>query len=89
LHPELITDPDPNLQIVSAPAGSGSGCTTLVLTALKPFLTMSIYQKCNSLLHLLQTGVMKKSIIKKIVFTGVNVITKILLDDIQVKALER
>jgi hypothetical protein len=28
--PELITDPDPNLQIISGPAGSGSGCTTLV-----------------------------------------------------------
>jgi hypothetical protein len=89
LHPELITDPDPKLQIVSAPAGSGSGCTTLVLTALKPFLTMSIYQKCNSLLHLLQTGCNEEKNNKKIVFTGVNVITKILLDDIQVKALER
>jgi hypothetical protein len=28
--PELITDPDPTLQIISDPAGSGSGCTTLV-----------------------------------------------------------
>jgi hypothetical protein len=27
--PELITDPDPNLQIISDPSGSGSGCTTL------------------------------------------------------------
>ncbi len=29
--PELITDPDPdpNLQLISDPAGSGSGCTTL------------------------------------------------------------
>jgi hypothetical protein len=27
--PELITDPDPNLQIISDPAGSG--CTTLVV----------------------------------------------------------
>jgi hypothetical protein len=26
--PELITDPDPNLQIISDPAGSG--CTTLL-----------------------------------------------------------
>jgi hypothetical protein len=26
---ELSTDPDPNLQIISDPAGSGSGCTTL------------------------------------------------------------
>jgi hypothetical protein len=28
--PELITDPDPNLQIILDPAGSGSGCTTLL-----------------------------------------------------------
>ncbi len=27
--PELIMDPDPYLQIISDPAGSGSGCTTL------------------------------------------------------------
>jgi hypothetical protein len=27
--PELITDPDPNLQIFSDPAGSG--CTTLIM----------------------------------------------------------
>jgi hypothetical protein len=32
--PELITDPDPNLQIISDPAGSGSGCTTLVLISI-------------------------------------------------------
>jgi hypothetical protein len=28
--PELVTVPDPNLQIISDPAGSGSGCTTLI-----------------------------------------------------------
>jgi hypothetical protein len=28
--PELITDPDPKLQIILDPAGSGSGCTTLL-----------------------------------------------------------
>jgi hypothetical protein len=31
--PELITVPDPNLQIITDPSGSGSGsgCTTLIL----------------------------------------------------------
>ncbi len=29
---EFITDLDPYFQIISDPAGSGSGCTTLTLT---------------------------------------------------------
>ncbi len=28
--PDPDSDPDPNMQIISDPAGSGSGCTTLV-----------------------------------------------------------
>jgi hypothetical protein len=37
---ELFTDPDPNLQIISDP--SGSGCTTLTV----PFLTLMYPYSC-------------------------------------------
>ncbi len=39
--PELITDPDPNLHIISGPAGSGTGCTTLLGIEPGSFMTGS------------------------------------------------
>ncbi len=52
--PELITDPDTNLQIISDPAGSGSGCTTLDMTHdFKQILVK----------HLSSSGVLDKGIV--------------------------
>ncbi len=41
--PELITDPDPNLQIISDPAGSGSGCTTLPVMQVENVVAESLH----------------------------------------------
>ncbi len=43
--PELITDLDPNLQIISDPAGSGSGCTTLLATLRKQHVSLKIFEE--------------------------------------------
>ena len=39
--PELITDLDPNLQIISDPAGSG--CTTLLVSQVRDVVLMNVY----------------------------------------------